>query len=123
MLYYAERALLPAVPAARVLIEVTGGRFASVTPEVNSPPAARRLPGVVLPGFVNAHSHAFHRALRPVRLSSAAVRPQAADHFPAAVGRPASATRPGLQCVAGRQVGWVDAYPEQGARHRLRRIE
>jgi formiminoglutamate deiminase len=25
---------------------------------------ARRLPGVVLPGFANTHSHAFHRALR-----------------------------------------------------------
>jgi cytosine/adenosine deaminase-related metal-dependent hydrolase len=28
------------------------------------PPGATRLPGVVLPGLANAHSHAFHRALR-----------------------------------------------------------
>ena len=28
------------------------------------PGDAHRLPGVVLPGFANAHSHAFHRALR-----------------------------------------------------------
>ena len=44
----------------------------SRSPTAGSPPCApgtapgdaRRLPGVVLPGFANAHSHAFHRALR-----------------------------------------------------------
>ena len=35
----------------------------SVAPNA-SPDGAQRLPGVVLPGFANAHSHAFHRALR-----------------------------------------------------------
>ena len=29
-----------------------------------APATGTRLPGVVLPGFANAHSHAFHRALR-----------------------------------------------------------
>ncbi|MET0128385.1 MAG: amidohydrolase family protein, partial [Solirubrobacterales bacterium] len=48
-----------------VAIEVEAGRFASVTAGVAAPGAdARRLVGLTLPGFANAHSHAFHRALR-----------------------------------------------------------
>src|SRR5262249_43732577 len=40
------------------------GAIAEVS-KADSPPAgARRLPGLVLPGMANAHSHAFHRALR-----------------------------------------------------------
>jgi formiminoglutamate deiminase len=42
---------------------VTGGIFTSVTPDTAAA-ADRRLPGLTLPGFANAHSHAFHRALR-----------------------------------------------------------
>lgn len=39
------------------------GRFAAVEPGVAEPPAdARRLPGPLLPGLVDAHSHAFQRA-------------------------------------------------------------
>jgi formiminoglutamate deiminase len=48
--------------AQDVAIEVTDGYFTAVTP--SAPAAGERLPGVVLPGFANAHSHAFHRALR-----------------------------------------------------------
>lgn len=42
------------------------GRIAAVGPEAGAPqPVTRRLAGrAVLPGFVNAHSHAFQRALR-----------------------------------------------------------
>ncbi len=40
------------------------GRIASVTPSDASTHDVVALPGVVLPGFANAHSHAFHRALR-----------------------------------------------------------
>jgi formiminoglutamate deiminase len=50
-----------------VLIEATGDRFAAVTPGVPAatlPPAVTRLRGLTLPGLANAHSHAFHRALR-----------------------------------------------------------
>jgi formiminoglutamate deiminase len=36
----------------------------SVQPGVPASPGDRRLAGLVLPGFANAHSHAFHRALR-----------------------------------------------------------
>ena len=50
---------------AGVAIEVEGDRITAVTRGVASPPAgAVRLAGVTLPGLANAHSHAFHRALR-----------------------------------------------------------
>jgi formiminoglutamate deiminase len=52
---------------ADVLIEASGERFAAVTPGVpraELPPGTVRLPGLTLPGLANAHSHAFHRALR-----------------------------------------------------------
>src|ERR1019366_92259 len=61
--WWAAYALLPTGLGRDVTFEVTGGRFTAVTPE--TPPAdAQELPGVVLPGFANAHSHAFHRAMR-----------------------------------------------------------
>jgi formiminoglutamate deiminase len=51
--------------ARNVLIEASGERFTAVTPGVTDvPPGTRRLPGLTLPGLANAHSHAFHRALR-----------------------------------------------------------
>jgi formiminoglutamate deiminase len=48
---------------ADVLIGVEGGRITEVTPGV---PRGRalRLRGLTVPGLANAHSHAFHRALR-----------------------------------------------------------
>jgi formiminoglutamate deiminase len=61
---FAGHALLPSGPARDVLIGIDGGRFTSVTADAVRPPGAARLPGVALPGFANAHSHAFHRALR-----------------------------------------------------------
>ena len=63
MTYFADYARLPAGVARNVRFEIADGRFASV--ETNTEPGdAHRLPGIVLPGFANAHSHAFHRALR-----------------------------------------------------------
>lgn len=62
--YWAAHALLPDGPARRVRLVVAGGRFTGVTPEQDPAPEDHRLTGVVLPGFANAHSHAFHRALR-----------------------------------------------------------
>ena len=48
-----------------LLIEVEGDRIASLTRGVGTPPDdAERLAGLTLPGFANAHSHAFQRALR-----------------------------------------------------------
>jgi formiminoglutamate deiminase len=61
--YFARSALLPGGLATDVLLEVADGRFAAITPGAQ-PEQAVVLPGVVLPGFANAHSHAFHRALR-----------------------------------------------------------
>lgn len=61
--WHAELAWLGHV-AERVLIEVTDDRFAAVIPNVDPPPDAVRLPGFTIPGLANAHSHAFHRALR-----------------------------------------------------------
>ncbi|NEE02888.1 formimidoylglutamate deiminase [Phytoactinopolyspora halotolerans] len=50
--------------AERVRIETSGGAITAVRTGVGPEPADVRLPGVVFPGFANAHSHAFHRALR-----------------------------------------------------------
>lgn len=48
---------------SNVAITVIGDRIATV--ETDSVPGeGHRLPGIVIPGLVNAHSHAFHRALR-----------------------------------------------------------
>jgi formiminoglutamate deiminase len=76
--WLADLAWLPGQGVCRdVLIEAHDDRFTSVTPASNPPPAAlpvpsasstspapERLRGLTLPGFANAHSHAFHRALR-----------------------------------------------------------
>lgn len=50
--------------AEQVLLEVEADRFLRVTPGSQPPADAVRLPGLTIPGLVNAHSHAFHRALR-----------------------------------------------------------
>ncbi len=71
---WAPRAWLPTAAAkARqpgggwqtdVLLQIgSDGRWAALTPGVAQPPAgAQVLPGPLLPGLVNAHSHAFQRA-------------------------------------------------------------
>lgn len=62
--YWCERAWLPDGVASRVLVRVSDGRIASVSTVDTIPLGVERLYGVVFPGFANAHSHAFHRALR-----------------------------------------------------------
>ena len=48
-----------------VLVTIDGDRIVSAATAVRPAPAdAIGLPGLTLPGFSNAHSHAFHRALR-----------------------------------------------------------
>jgi formiminoglutamate deiminase len=48
-----------------VAVEIEGDRFARIEPGTATPPPdSERLDGLTLPGFANAHSHAFHRALR-----------------------------------------------------------
>jgi formiminoglutamate deiminase len=61
--WWAAYALLPSGLAQDVTFEAAGGRFAAVTQDTVAGDA-QVLPGVALPGFANAHSHAFHRALR-----------------------------------------------------------
>jgi len=63
--WLADLAWLPGQGLCReVLIEADGDRFTSVTPAAPSAPDAEHLRGLTLPGLANAHSHAFHRALR-----------------------------------------------------------
>ena len=49
---------------ANVRIGVSNGVITSVEDGVEAQATDVRITGVVMPGFVNAHSHAFHRALR-----------------------------------------------------------
>ncbi|GIE88035.1 formimidoylglutamate deiminase [Actinoplanes regularis] len=61
--YLAERAWVDGRVERDVRLEVADGRFLSVS--TDSPDdSGVRLAGLVLPGMANAHSHAFHRALR-----------------------------------------------------------
>jgi formiminoglutamate deiminase len=62
--YHAEFAYISGATARDVRIDVSDGRIAAVSAGVPAAPDAVRLPGLTLPGFANAHSHAFHRALR-----------------------------------------------------------
>jgi formiminoglutamate deiminase len=64
--FWCEQAWLDGTGVAEgVLLAVIGDRLASVESAVSAPPVgATRLLGLTLPGFANAHSHAFHRALR-----------------------------------------------------------
>ncbi len=63
--YWCELAWLGAGAAtADVCVEVDGGRITGIHPGVPRPPDATRLDGLTMPGMANAHSHAFHRALR-----------------------------------------------------------
>jgi formiminoglutamate deiminase len=67
----------PSWVASDVLIEAVGERFGAVVvgvPASQVPAGTIRLPGLTLPGLANAHSHAFHRALR-------CLGPEAGDSF------------------------------------------
>jgi formiminoglutamate deiminase len=61
--WFAELACLPHI-AKKVVIQTDGDRITAVQANVGPPPDAIRLPGLVLPGLANVHSHAFQRALR-----------------------------------------------------------
>jgi len=62
--YWAQQARLPTGIARDVRWAVTDGVFTWVTTHSPARAGDERLEGVVLPGLANAHSHAFHRALR-----------------------------------------------------------
>jgi formiminoglutamate deiminase len=63
--YFCDAAFLGGEAAeGDVLLTVDGDRFAAVEPGAARPGDAVHLRGLTLPGFANAHSHAFHRVLR-----------------------------------------------------------
>jgi formiminoglutamate deiminase len=62
--FWCENAWLDDGPVGGVRATVAGGRFTAVEGAAEPVPGDERLPGLVLPGLANAHSHAFHRALR-----------------------------------------------------------
>ncbi|WP_328538383.1 formimidoylglutamate deiminase [Streptomyces sp. NBC_00344] len=63
--YWLEHAWLDTHVEPGVAVEVDAGRITSVVTDVPAPPrGATALRGLTLPGLANAHSHAFHRALR-----------------------------------------------------------
>jgi len=47
-----------------VLFTVADGRITAIDTDTPAQPGSHRLGGLVIPGLANAHSHAFHRALR-----------------------------------------------------------
>ncbi len=62
--WWCELALVDGVVLPDVLVTVADGRFETITPSASDTADATRLPGLTVPGFANAHSHGFHRALR-----------------------------------------------------------
>jgi formiminoglutamate deiminase len=62
--YWCERAALPGGVRRSVRVLVADGHIRDVLPGVDARPDDVILRGIVLPGFANGHSHAFHRALR-----------------------------------------------------------
>jgi formiminoglutamate deiminase len=62
--FWCERAWLGRAPVADVRVLVDDPRITAIETGVVPRPGDVRLHGIVLPGFANAHSHAFHRALR-----------------------------------------------------------
>ncbi|MFF0163298.1 formimidoylglutamate deiminase [Streptomyces sp. NPDC005263] len=63
--YWLEHAWLDTHVEPGVVVEVADGRITAVRSDIESPPpGAEILRGLTLPGLANAHSHAFHRALR-----------------------------------------------------------
>ncbi|MFH9673214.1 formimidoylglutamate deiminase [Streptomyces sp. NPDC017405] len=63
--YWLEHAWLGTHVEPGVVVEAADGRIGAVRTAVPAPPpGAEVLRGLTLPGLANAHSHAFHRALR-----------------------------------------------------------
>jgi formiminoglutamate deiminase len=61
---WCEHALLPGGVAEHVVIDIVDGRISAVEAGMARHPDGHRRSGLTMPGAANAHSHAFHRALR-----------------------------------------------------------
>lgn len=62
--WWCEHALVDGRVRNGVTITAADGFFTSIEADTPPPSGFTRLNGLTLPGFANAHSHAFHRALR-----------------------------------------------------------
>lgn len=62
--WHAPFAVLPEGVRTQVRITTEAGQIVAVEPDTATDETDVRLPGLLLPGLANAHSHAFHRALR-----------------------------------------------------------
>lgn len=62
--FWCEHAVLPGGIRRHVRVETARGRVVEVLADAPIEPNDVVLHGLVMPGFANAHSHAFHRALR-----------------------------------------------------------
>ena len=62
--FWCQQAVLPGGLRRSVRVVTDSGRIRQVLVDVPAQPGDVTLRGVVLPGLANAHSHAFHRALR-----------------------------------------------------------
>lgn len=62
--YWCRRAQLPTKVQWGVRLTTDGGLITQIEERVTASPGDVRLEGVTMPGFANAHSHLFHRALR-----------------------------------------------------------
>lgn len=64
MRFWCEQALVGDSVESGVELVTSGGRLTGVTPGAPTSAEQTRLAGFTIPAFANAHSHAFHRALR-----------------------------------------------------------
>ena len=62
--WWCEHAVVDGRVRDDVSVSTAGGRIEKIDIGVAAPAEATQLHGLTLPGFANAHSHAFHRALR-----------------------------------------------------------
>ncbi len=62
--FWCENAWLDGEVVESVAVSVDAGRITAIETGVSAVASSRLLRGLVIPGLANAHSHAFHRALR-----------------------------------------------------------
>jgi formiminoglutamate deiminase len=62
--FWCENAWLDGEVVESVAVGIEAGRITAIEPGAARPASSRLLSGLVIPGMANAHSHAFHRALR-----------------------------------------------------------
>ena len=107
--WWAPRAWLAGSWRDAVLLESdAAGRWQTVRPGLPCPPGATALPGPVLPGLVDAHSHAFQRAFAGL----AERREQGGDDFWGwrdRMYRVAAAVTPLLRSLVKTMLDWRSA--------------